>query len=91
MDEAYLHSMKNKFSNIITIEEGTVVGGFGDGIAGWLLENGYSGQFQKLGLPDSFIEHGTRDQILSMLELDSSGIAANVQKLVNYKKETILS
>ena len=38
MDEAYLRSMKNKFSNIITVEEGTVVGGFGDGVSSWLLD-----------------------------------------------------
>ena len=91
MDEAYLRSMKNKFSNIITVEEGTVVGGFGDGVASWLLENGYSGQFQKLGLPDSFVEHGTRDQILSMIGLDSSGIATTIQKSVKFKKEPAFS
>ena len=91
MDEAYLRSMKNKFSNIITVEEGTVVGGFGDGVASWLLENGYSGQFQKLGLPDSLVEHGTRDQILSMIGLDSSGIATTNQKSVKFKKEPAFS
>ena len=91
MDEAYLRSMKNNFSNIITIEEGTVIGGFGDGVASWLLENGYSGQFQKLGLPDSFVEHGTRDQILSMIGLDSSGIATTIQKSVRFKKEPAFS
>jgi len=91
MDEAYLRSMKNNFSNIITIEEGTVIGGFGDGVASWLLENEYSGQFQKLGLPDSFVEHGTRDQILSMIGLDSSGIATTIQKSVRFKKEPAFS
>jgi len=91
MDETYLRSIINKFSNIITIEEGTVIGGFGDGIAGWLLENGYSGQFRKLGLPDSFVEHGARDQILAMLKLDSSGIATTVQKLVKLNKEHLFT
>ena len=68
-----------------------MIGGFGDGVASWLLENGYSGQFQKLGLPDSFVEHGTRDQILSMIGLDSSGIASTIQKSVRFKKETAFS
>ena len=90
MDESYLEFMKNKFSFIITIEEGTLVGGFGDGVAAWLLENGYSGQFKKLGLPDTFIEHGPRDHILSMLNLDSSGITKTVQELVRFNKEHII-
>ena len=89
MDEAYLASMKNKFSTIITIEEGTLVGGFGDGVAGWLLENGYSGQFKKLGLPDSFVEHGTRDELLAMLGLDSAGIATTIQELIGQQKVVV--
>ncbi|MFL2998151.1 MAG: 1-deoxy-D-xylulose-5-phosphate synthase [Candidatus Neomarinimicrobiota bacterium] len=48
MDLAYLENIKEKFSNIITIEEGTTIGGFGDGVASWLLENDYKGNFKKL-------------------------------------------
>ena len=58
MDIACLENIKNKFSNIITIEEGTINGGFGDGVSSWLLENGYKGHLKRLGLPDSFVEHG---------------------------------
>ena len=90
MDVAYLETIINKFSIIITIEEGTVVGGFGDGVAGWLLENGYSGQFKKLGLTDSFVEHGTRNELLHLLGLDVDGIANTIQEMVGYQKEQIL-
>jgi len=89
MDEAYLRSIINKFKNIITIEEGTINGGFGDGVAGWLLENGYLGELKRLGLPDSFVEHGTRDQILSMLGLDSVGIVSNIKKILKPNNKTI--
>ena len=80
MDTAYLDSMKKKFTKIITLEEGTTTGGFGDGVAGWLLENGFQGQLKKLGLPDTFVEHGSRDQILSMLGLNVEGVAKSVLK-----------
>ena len=90
MDVAYLETIINKFSIIITIEEGTVVGGFGDGVAGWLLENGYSGQFKKLGLTDSFVEHGKRNELLHLLGLDVDGIANTIQEMVGYQKEQIL-
>ena len=88
MDKAYLKSIVNKFKNIITIEEGAINGGFGDGVASWLLENGYLGELKRLGLPDSFVEHGTRDQILSMLGLDPVGIASNITKALKSNNKT---
>jgi 1-deoxy-D-xylulose-5-phosphate synthase len=85
MDTAYLDSIKKKFAKIITLEEGTTTGGFGDGVAGWLLENGFQGQFKKLGLPDTFVEHGSRDQILTMLGLDVDGVAQSIRNFVGEK------
>ena len=85
MDTAYLDSIKKKFAKIITLEEGTTTGGFGDGVAGWLLENGFQGQFKKLGLPDNFVEHGSRDQILTMLGLDVDGVAQSIRNFVGEK------
>ena len=85
MDTAYLDSIKKKFVKIITLEEGTTTGGFGDGVAGWLLENGFQGQFKKLGLPDNFVEHGSRDQILTMLGLDVDGVAQSIRNFVGEK------
>ncbi len=80
--------MKKKFTKIITLEEGTTTGGFGDGVAGWLLENGFQGQLKKLGLPDTFVEHGSRDQILAMLGLDVDGVVQSIRDLVS-EKETV--
>ena len=82
MDTSYLDMIIKKFSKIVTIEEGTIVGGFGDGVAAWLLENGFKGRFKKIGLPDSFVEHGTRDEILSMLNLDTDGIVQEIKKIL---------
>ena len=86
MDTACLSNIRNKFSNIITLEEGTINGGFGDGVASWLLENDYSGKLKRLGLPDSFVEHGSRDQILNVLGLDAEGIVLSIQKMMNVKE-----
>ena len=85
MDTACLENIKNKFKNIITIEEGTINGGFGDGVASWLLENGYLGSLKRLGLPDSFVEHGTRDQILNRLGLDVEGLVLSIKQMVKLK------
>ena len=87
MDTACLENIKNKFKNIITIEEGTINGGFGDGVASWLLENGYLGSLKRLGLPDSFVEHGTRDQILNGLGLDVEGLVLSIKEMVKLKTD----
>ena len=87
MDTACLDNIRSRFSNIITIEEGIINGGFGDGVSAWLLENGFSGQLKRLGLPDTFVEHGSRDQILSMLGLDINGLLKTIYDMVEKKKE----
>ena len=89
MDTAYLNSIKSKFSKVITLEEGTTTGGFGDGVASWLLENGFSGRLKRLGLPDTFVEHGSRDQILTMLGLDENGVAKTIQEMVTKKEKPV--
>ena len=49
------------------------------------MENGFQGQFKKLGLPDTFVEHGSRDQILTMLGLDVDGVAQSIRNFVGEK------
>lgn len=85
MDTAYLDTLKKKFSTIITLEEGTITGGFGDGVASYLLENGFNGKMKKLGLPDSFVEHGSRDELLSLIGLDVEGVANSIGDYVGEK------
>ena len=87
MDLSILESVKNRFNKIITIEEGVINGGFGDGVASWLLDKGFNGTLKRLGLPDQFIEHGPRDKILSTLGLDVDGIENSIIELVTDKKD----
>ena len=84
MDTAYLESIIIRgFNKVLTIEEGVIHGGFGDGVCSFLLENGYKGEMKRLGLPDSYVEHGGRAQILNDLSLDNSGIKNMVKNLVS--------
>jgi 1-deoxy-D-xylulose-5-phosphate synthase len=87
MDMAYLDSIVRRFNKVITIEEGVINGGFGDGVSSWLLENGYKGEIKRLGLPDSYVEHGSRSQILNQLSLDNSGIKNTVNGLFKMIEE----
>ena len=58
-----------------------------DGVSSFLIENGFKGNLKRLGLPDSYVQHGSRSQILSHLSLDDSGIKTKVLELIDEVKE----
>jgi len=59
LDTETLKAICENHKEIITIEDGTVVGGFGSQIASFCTENNYIISVKKLGIPDTFIEQGT--------------------------------
>ena len=88
MDTGYLKTIISRgIDKVITIEEGVIEGGFGDGVSSYLLENGFKGDLKRLGLPDSYVQHGSRDQIFSELSLDEEGIKQNILDLFDEVKE----
>ena len=89
MDYSYLEDLLNKFNFVFTIEEGTINGGFGDAVASYLLESGFKGIFKKIGMPDKFVQHGSRDKILSVIGLDDKGIADSISQV--YKEKSSVS
>ena len=75
LDKEVLHEIFKKFNTIITIEDGTIVGGFGSAILEFAQENKYTNKhIKRLGIPDSFVEHGTNDELLNALNLDQKSI-----------------
>lgn len=80
LDLAYLQGLKARVRGVVTVEEGTVVGGFGEGVTAWLSRNGFHGKVINLGIPDQFVEHGAREQLLEKLGLDVSGIERAVME-----------
>jgi 1-deoxy-D-xylulose-5-phosphate synthase len=63
---------------IVTVEEGTIMGGAGSAVAEALAAAGIVMPVLHLGLPDKFIDHGEAAQLLSMCGLDAKGIAASI-------------
>ena len=63
---------------VITVEDHAEVGGFGSAILELLVDNGVNTKnIHKMGIPDRFIEQGSRDLILKILNLDAEGIYKN--------------
>lgn len=82
MDEKMLRETFNKFDRIITVCEGNINGGFGEGVRAWAAENSFENRHIKsLGIPDRFIEHGDRDLLLQRIHLDPDGIAMTALEL----------
>jgi 1-deoxy-D-xylulose-5-phosphate synthase len=82
LDENLLHEIGKNFSKIITIEDGTIQGGFGSAVLEFMADNGYSLQIKRLGIPDKFIEHGTQSELFNMIALDADGIARSIVEFV---------
>ena len=82
LDEECLHKVFKKFDKIITIEDGTVVGGFGSAVLEFMCDNAYSAQIRRLGIPDKFIEHGTQTELYKECGFDSDSIIAVIRSLV---------
>lgn len=78
MDTQMLDSICSRFDNLITIEDGTVVGGFGSGVLEYLADKSYKNNVKILGIPDRIVEHGTQDQLMEELGLHPQGIADSI-------------
>ena len=74
LDEQLLHTIFKQYSKIITIEDGTVKGGFGSGIAEFATENNYKNELHLLGVPDVFIEHGTVAELQHFCKIDAKSL-----------------
>ena len=75
---------------VITVEEGTLCGGFGSAV----LESANDAKLntnhlRRLGIPDRFIEHGNRNELLIDLGLDVDGIITAAREMVEQIKETV--
>lgn len=74
LDETLLHDIFKNYEAIITIEDGTVIGGFGSSISAFATKNNYTLKIDSLGIPDSFIEHGTVNQLQHYCGIDVSSL-----------------
>jgi 1-deoxy-D-xylulose-5-phosphate synthase len=82
LDEALLHEVFTNYAKIVTVEDGTVVGGFGSAILEFMNANGYKADVTILGIPDRLVEHGTLKELHSECAYDAAGIEAAVKAII---------
>ena len=81
LDDNLLHEIGKKFKHIITIEDGVRNGGFGSSILEWMSDNGYNPKITRLGVQDSFIEHGPVDELQKICHIDPDSIIDTIKSL----------
>jgi 1-deoxy-D-xylulose-5-phosphate synthase len=82
LDEAMLHEVFSKFNKVITIEDGTVVGGFGSAILEFMNEHHYKADVKIMGIPDRLVEHGSPKQLYAEIGIDADAIAEAARVMV---------
>jgi 1-deoxy-D-xylulose-5-phosphate synthase len=80
LDEHMVITVAERHRALITIEENTVIGGAGSAVAELLASQGLQLPLHHIGIPDVFIEHGTRESCLAEAGLDLAGLSANVEQ-----------
>ncbi len=87
-DYEMLDAIRKRAKYIITIEENQIRGGFGQAIAEYLMNNNYNGKLKVIGIPDQFVTHGNREQLLKEIHLDVDSIAHTVSEFIEKEPST---
>lgn len=85
LDEELILKYAKKIKNIITLEEGTVNGGFGSAVLELLNQNVVSSNIKIIGIPDKFIEHGKPDIQKKLAGIDKESIKLTINEMLSKK------
>ena len=91
LDETLLHEALQNYEKIITVEDGTVIGGFGSAVAEFMAEHHYKNDLKILGIPDRIIEHGTLKELHRECGFDAPAIVDAVREMMNAKITQLFS
>lgn len=82
IDEDMLHEIGKNFHRIVAIEDGVKKGGMGSAVLEFMADNGYAPHIERIGLPDSFVEHGSPQELYQLCGMDEEAI---YQRIVNFE------
>lgn len=82
LDEKILHEVGQQHTKVITIEDGTVIGGLGSACLEFFAEHNYKPTLEMLGMPDRIVEHGKQPQLWEECGYDAKAVIAKVREMV---------
>lgn len=81
LDIALLDEVGQKFSKVITVEDGVLRGGVGEAVIRYFNSKGYDVQVATLGIDDKFVEQGTPAELYAQCGYDAAGIERQILKM----------
>jgi 1-deoxy-D-xylulose-5-phosphate synthase len=85
IDAELLHEVFSKYKKVITIEDGTIVGGMGSAVLEFMAQHHYQAEVKMLGMPDKITEHGEQSELYAECGYDVKGIMKTVRALTDVK------
>ncbi len=85
LDTDLLDDICQQYSHIITLEDGTKLGGFGSAVAEYIAEKPSRPALKIMGIPDRIVEHGTQQELHAEIGIDAQGIIDNIRALISVK------
>jgi len=82
LDTEMLDYVASRFDRIVTLEENTLIGGFGSGVLEYFAEKNYKKDVLRIGLPDQFVEQGSQSELHALLGIDPKGISERIKVFV---------
>jgi 1-deoxy-D-xylulose-5-phosphate synthase len=83
LDTDLLDEIASKYEKIVTLEENSLIGGFGSGILEYFSGKNYKNEILRIGLPDKFVDHGTQEELHHLLGIDPQGIKEKVISFIH--------
>ncbi len=91
LDEKMLHEVFKNYSKIITVEDGTVKGGFGSAVLEFMAEHNYNANVKILGIPDKIVEHGTQKELYNEVGIDTNHIADVIRDMAKIEVNKLIA
>lgn len=82
LDEEMLHEVFQRYNKIITVEDGTIVGGVGSAVLEFMATHQYQAQVKMLGIPDRIVEHGSQKELHRECGYDAEAIAKTAREII---------
>lgn len=79
IDGGILDEVGQRFSCVITVEDGVRCGGLGTAVTEWMADHHYTPEIVRLGLPDEFVEHGTVSELRRIAGIDKATIIQHIK------------
>ena len=89
LDAGLITGVAKSVALVVTVEENSVKGGFGSAVGLCLSEAGVSVPLKMIGIPDEFVEHASRGELLKSLGLSAEGIAGEVERALGRSEKKV--